>query len=347
MSLGKRIKKKLPGAAAREAKKTDKEKLDERREEVLAKGKKFKYPMQYAKHHLVLITVIVAALALVGLGITGWAMLYKVQNTGDMIYRLTRVIPVPVAVIDGQKVKYSDYLMIYRSSITPVERQGAVGTLDDLEGMRDYYKRAALSSAEDFAVIEKYAKEMGISVSQEEVDKAFDEHRTAGGTDRSRESFLRVLADNFGMNESEYRRLLEMNLLKVKVAKEMDKEAAKTAKEVAKILKEQDNSFGAVQEALGDKVVLEETGGMVSNLNVDGGRAEAAMKLSPNEVSEMFVSNNGDGYYFVKLVEKNDSQVNYKSIKVPFTELNKKLTQLRKEEGKVKEYIYIPEVEEV
>ena len=345
MSLSKKIKKKLPGAAEREAKKTDKEKLEERREEVLSRGKKFKYPVQYAKHRLVFVTVIIAALALIGLGITGWAMLYKAQDTGDMIYRLTKVIPVPVAKIDGESVRYSDYLMIYRSSITPVERQGAAGTLDDLDGMKNYYKRAALDAAEDFAMVEKYAREMGIEVSEEEIDKAFDEHRTAGGTDRSRESFLKVLSDNFDMSENEYRRMLELSLLKMKVAKEMDKEAADIAKQVAKILRENDNSFDRVQEILGDKVILEETGGMVSNLNVDGGRAAVAMKLEPGKVSEMFVSNNGDGYYFVKLSDKNDSQVNYKSVKVPFTVLDKKLEDLRKEEGKIKEYIEIPEVE--
>ena len=347
MSLSKKIKKKLPGAKEREAKKTDKEKLEERREEVLSRGKKFKYPVQYAKHRLVLVTVIVALLAVIGLSVAGWAMLYKVQNTGDVIYRLTKVIPVSVAKIDGEKVRYSDYLMIYRSSITPVERQGAAGTLDDLDGMKDYYKRAALDAAEDFAMVEKYAREMGITVSEEEITEAFDAHRTAGGTDRSRESFLRVLMDNFGMSEREYRDMLRMNLLKMKVAKEMDAAAAKTAAEVAKILKENGNSFDKVQEILGDKVLLEETSGMVSNLNVDGGRAEAAAGLKPGEVSEMFVSNNGDGYYFVKLVEKNDSQVNYKSVKVPFTVLDEKLKAIRDSEGKIEEYIVIPEVSEI
>ena len=342
MSISKKLGQKLPGK--RDVKKTDKEKLDERREEVLSKGKKFKYPIQYAKHRLVLVTIIVATLALIALTIAGWAMLYKVQDTGNVIYRLTKVIPVPVAKIDGENVRYSDYLMIYKSSITPVERQGAAGTLDDLDGMKDYYKRAALTSAEDFTIVEKYARDLGITVSEEEIDQAFDEHRTAGGSDRSRESFLRVLADNFDMSESEYRRMLKLGLLKTKVAKEMDAEATKIAAEVAKILRENDGSFDRVQEILGDKVVLEETGGMVSNLNVDGGRAKVATSLEKGKVSDQFISNNGDGYYFVKLVDKTDSEVNYKSVKVPFTVLDAKLAQLRKD-GKVEEYISIPEIE--
>lgn len=326
----------------KEKNQTEKEKLDERRKEVLSKGKKFRYPMQHAKHRLVLITVVIAILALVVAGVTGWALLYKMRDTGDVLYRLTRVIPVPVAEIDGEKVRYSDYLMIYRSSITPVERQGSAGSLADFEGMKDYYKRGALNSAEDFAAAIKFAREMGITVSDAEVDEAFNEHRTTGGTDRSKDSFLKVLSDNFGMNESEYKRLLYLNLLKTKVAKEMDKEAAETAARVEKLLVE-DGNFERVQAELGDKIVLEQTGQMVSIMNVDGGRAEKAATLNKGAISERFVSDNGDGYYFVKLVEKNDKEVSYVSIKVPFTTLNSKISQMRKD-GKVKEYIDIPKI---
>lgn len=326
-------------------KKTEKEKLEQRRKEVLSRGRKFKYPLQYAKHHLVLIAIIVAVVAVIGLTAAGWAMLYKAQDTGDVAYRLTKILPLPVANIEGEDVRYSDYLMIYRSSITPVERQGSAGSLADFEGMRDYYKRAALTEAENFTYIMKLAKEQGITVSDEEINKAFDEHRTAGGTERSKESFLKVLSDNFGMSEKEYRRMLYFSLLKMKVAEKIDKNAANLVREVSRILAENENSFDKVFSELGDKLVFEETGGMVSNLNVDGGRAEVAMNLEKGVVSESFMSNNGDGYYFVKLVDKNDSEVNYQSIKVPFTTLNEKLDEIRRS-GEIKEYIEIPEVEE-
>ena len=57
----------------KEKNQTEKEKLDERRKEVLSKGKKFRYPMQHAKHRLVLITVVIAVLAVIVAGVTGWA----------------------------------------------------------------------------------------------------------------------------------------------------------------------------------------------------------------------------------------------------------------------------------
>ena len=95
--------------------KTEKQKVEERREEVLANGRKFKYPLQYAKHKLVFNTIIISVVAIGILVAALWAMLYKFQNTGDVVYRISKVLPVPVAEVDGEKVRFSDYLMISQS----------------------------------------------------------------------------------------------------------------------------------------------------------------------------------------------------------------------------------------
>ncbi len=52
------------------------------------------------------------------------------------------------------------------------------------------------------------------------------------------------------------------------------------------------------------------------------------MTLEPGQVSERFLSNNGDGYYYVKLVEKNDTQVNYNSLKIAFSEFDQMVEEL-------------------
>ena len=49
---------------------------------------------------------------------------------------------------------------------------------------------------------------------------------------------------------------------------------------------------------------------------------------------------NGDGYYFVNLIKKTEAEVNFVSIKVPFTEFNKRFNKI-KEDGKIREYIKI------
>lgn len=323
----------------KEKPKTEREKVAERREEVLAQGRKFKYPMQYAKHKLIINTILVAIAAIILMVVAGWFMLYKIQDTGDMIYRVTQVIPVPVAEVDGEKVRYSDYLMIYRSNLETSEQQGGqLGTGDDADIVREGYKQAAMLAAVTYTYALKLGKEMGITVTNEEVDRAFDEHRKVGGIERSEESFLKILSDNFGMSKSEYRRMLYLNLMKVKVAQAVDKTATETATEVEKLLSEKNGDFLEVAAELGERVQYEETGALIDNMNVDGGRSTKAMTLEAGQISEKFLSNNGDGYYYVKLNEKTDSQVNYASIKIAFTEFDLMILKLY-EDDMVKEYI--------
>ncbi len=321
--------------------KTEREKVEERRDEVLARGRKFKYPMQYAKHRLIINTIVIAVIAIVLMIVVGWAMLYKIQDTGDMIYRVTQVIPVPVAEVEGANVRYSDYLMIYRSNLMTAEQQGGqLGDSEDAEAVREGYKQAALSSAIEYTYALKLGRELGIRVTDEEIDVAFDEHRKVGGVDRSEEGFLKILRDNFGMNKSEYRRMLYLSLMKAKVTQEVDEPAKELAQQVEQLLAENDNDFAAVEQHLEGKVEHQATGRLVDNMNVDGGRSMKAMTLEPGQVSERFLSSNGDGYYYVKLNDKTDSEVNYDSLKVSFSKFDEMVAALYTD-GEVKTYITV------
>lgn len=325
--------------------KTEREKVEERREEVLAHGRKFKYPLQYAKHKLIINTVIVALVALVLMVVAGWAMLYKLQDTGDMTYRVTQVLPVPVAKVDGTNVRYSDYLMIYRSNLITAEQQGGqLGSGEDADAVRQMYKQAALASAVEYTYAQKLGEELGLSVTDAEVDKAFDDHRKVGGVERSEEGFLKILRDNFGMNKSEYRRMLYMLLMKAKVAQAVDEEANAKAAEVEKLLAENDGDLHKAADEV-EGAEYQETGRLVDNMNVDGGRATVAMSLESGQVSERFLSSNGDGYYYVKLIDKTTSEVNYASLKINFTQFDQMMANLYADD-KVESYIDLNESEE-
>lgn len=326
-----------------EVKKTELEKVEERREEVLAAGRKFKYPLQWTKHRVVVNTILIAVAMMAILVVFGWLALYRLQMTDEILYRVTRILPVSVAEVDGEDVLFADYLMFYRSSILSIERQS--GQADSEESARELqlqYKRAALDEAEKYAYAMKMAKELNIEISNDEIANEFERHRQVGGIDRSEEGFLKILKDNFGMNKSEYERMLKLTLTKAKVEAEINTEANKIAAQVEKILAENEGDFEDAADELGDKVKYEETGGLVDGRNVDGGRASAATKLNKGEMSGRFVSMNGDGYYFVKLIEKTNAEVNFVSIKVPFTEFTKKFAELT-DAQKIREFITFEE----
>ena len=320
-------------------KKTEQEKVDERREEVLATGRKFKYPLQWTKHRIVVSTILIALVVIAVLIAGGWLALYRFNMTDDMLFRITKILPVSVAVVDEEPVRFSDYLMFYRSSITSIERQsGQVDNEASIEALRTQYRRAALTEAEKYTYAVKLAHENDISVSPEDVETEFNRHLHIGGIERSEESFVKIIEDNFGLSKSEYKRMLELALLKAKVEEKIDKKAEEIAEKVEKLLKENGGNYAAVAEALGEAIVYEETGGYVSAQNIDGGRASEAIKLEPGAQSGKFVSTNGDGFYFVKLVAKTDTEVNFVSIKVPFTEFDTQFEKL-KEDGKISEFI--------
>ncbi|MBQ6320966.1 SurA N-terminal domain-containing protein [Candidatus Saccharibacteria bacterium] len=326
--------------------KTEKEKVEERREEVLSRGRKFKYPLQYAKHKLVINTVVIAMVAVIALTTAGWAALYKLGDMGDIMYRISTILPISVAKIDGENVRFSDYLRTARSSLTTLEQQsGLESNSEDMHAMQNQYKRAALTQAEDLTYALKLGRELGLEVTDEEVAQVFNEHRKVGGAERSEESFLKVLATNFGLSKSEYQRMLYLSLMRAKVEQQIDENANKLAARAALLIDEHDAQFDAVKDAMGDDVEMTTTDGLIDSKNVDGGRAAMAMKLNVGQVSEKFLSTNGDGYYFVKTLEKTDTQVSYASLYIKFTEFDQRLAQIRAQNG-VKEYIVFDQIEE-
>lgn len=325
----------------KEEKKTEKEQVEERREEVLAKGRKFKYPFQWTRHRIVVNTILIALAVFAMIFIGGWLALYRIGMTNELLFNITKVIPLSVATVDGENVRFSDYLMFYRSSMTSIERQsGSQFDESSYEELRNKYKRSALTEAEKYAYATKLARELNITVSTEEIATEFDRHLKIGGVDRSEEGFIKIIEDNFSLSKSEYERMLYLTLIKAKVEMEIDKNANKIATKVESLLAGNNNDYKAVVEQLGDEIIYEETGGLVDGKNIDGGRASEAMKLEPEQSSGRFVSMNGDGYYFVKLVSKTDSEVNFVSIKVPFTEFAKQFDTL-KTDNKITEYIDI------
>lgn len=318
-------------------KQTEREKIEARREEVLARGRKFKYPLQYAKHKIVALTIVISALALLAANGVVYLLLFKFQSTGDLIYRISQVIPYTVAKVDGTNVRYSDYLLLYKSSITPIEKQGMSNGNEDFSEMKKYYKREALTTAENYTYAIKLANELKLTVSNDEINQAVALHRKAGGVDRSEEAFSRILRDNFDVSLDEYRRIIYLSLLSQKVSESIDELAKIVSNEVQGYLDE-GKTLSEISTLMGDKVIYEETGGFVDRMNIDGGRSTMALTLEKGKTSRRFVSNSGNGYYFIALIDKTESSVNYVSLHIPFSELKTRIEKIRKE-GKVTEKI--------
>ena len=318
----------------------------EHRERILAGGRRFKYPIQYARHKLVINAIIISIVALILLLVVGWWQLYPVQNTSDFMYRITKVIPIPVAIVDGQPVLYSDYLMKYLSSVHYLEQKEQVSLkTDDGKRQIEYIKQQSMRDAIADAYAMKLAGNLGISVSDSELEGFLKDQRQSSDGEISEQTYDAVILDYYGWSPDEYRHVTTEKLLRQKVAYAIDKSALKVVDSITITLKKDPNTdfknLATTFSTQSDTKVSYGASGLVPRTNQDGGLAIEAAKLGINQVSSAIKSTMGNGYYFVRLLNSNDTQVSYEYIKVSLTEFTKSLNGVINSD-KVQEYISIP-----
>lgn len=323
------------------------ETVAEHRQKVLAGGRRFKYPVQYAKHRLVINTIIISLVALIAIIVIVWWQLYPAQNTSTFFYRITKVLPLPVASVDGSSVRYSDYLVLFRAQEHYKQfKEGADLYSKENKSQLEWLKRETLNDAIADSYAAKLASKLRITVTSQQVDKAILHQRQSRSGVTSQETYDAIILDHYGWTPDEARDVTTRKLLRQVVAYDIDVTAT-TLKDavVQKLKSEQD--FDKVATAVAPlNGVRVESGAtpMVPDNNQDGGLAEAASKLSVGQVSPAIRSTTGDGYYVVKLLQKdNNHRISYAFLKVPLTEFKKKLEKI-KSDHKVKEYISIREV---
>jgi len=322
------------------------ETIAEHREKILAGGRRFKYPVQYARHRLVFNAIAISIAVVALLVAFVWQQLYLAQNTSDFMYRVTKIVPLPVASVDGQSVAYSDYLMKYRSSIHYLEEKEQVNlTTEDGKKQSDFVKQQAMQDSIADAYAQKLAKDRDISVSAVELETFLKLQRNSTDGEVSESTYEAVILDYYGWSPDEYRHAMQNKLLRQKVAFAIDTQAEKTAEAVGKAVVGS-TDLRAVAEAInkeGGAQVTFASQGFVPRTNQDGGLTAAASKLSKDQVSGVVKSTNGDGYYILKVVDINETQVNYDYIHIPLTVFAEQVNTALKS-GKVSKYITIPEV---
>lgn len=317
------------------------ETVAEHRERILAGGRRFKYPVQYARHRLVINTLVISFVALLAVTTFSWWQLYPQQSVSTFFYRIARVLPLPVAKVDGEHVRYSNYLVEYRSYVHYLEHSEGVNmAAEDSKSQADYYKRMALDGVVADAYATKLAREQGISVSKEQVEDAIERQRQSSDGTTSKEAYEASTRDIFNLTPNEARGVMERKLLTQEVAYAIDKEAEKQRDAVVAALAD-DEDFETVAAKFGDSVTAGMTP-LVPRTNKDGGLAATAATLKKGETSQPLRSTTGDGYYIVRLLEvEGDSLLSYAYIKIELTEFAKRLDTVKKAGG-VDEYIDVP-----
>jgi len=334
-----RPRRKKSQAAHEPAQRITNETVAEHREQILAGGRKFKYPVQVAKHRLILTTVILGAVTLLLLVGLIWQQLYVAQNTSNFMYRVTQLLPLNVASVDGRSVRYSDYLKKYRSSIHYLQQQNSINlNSDDGKRQADFIKRREIEGVERDAYATKLGTDNKISVSKKEVDDFISKDLDAKRV--SQEAYERtVLKSFYDWSLDDYRAIVHTELLKRKVGFAIDTQA-RTTVDTIKAQLDGGADFAAVARDKSEDLGTKATGGDIGALPADNqdpnNLIAAAKNLQPGQVSHVITGS--DGYYIIKLHEKSGTTVHYSLIKVALHAFDQQFTKLQKD-GKIKEFI--------
>lgn len=312
------------------------------RNEVLSKGRRFKYPLQHSKHRVVGVSIAVVLLGLLLLGGFTGLQLYRWQSISDFTYRVTQVLPFPVAKVNGAYTPYENYLFELRSSLHWQAKYGTTD-LNSPDGKRqiEYLKYSALNKAMQITVAHQLAKQHHISVSDAEVNSVVDRIKSSGG------NLDQILGEQFDFTQSELKRYIKDNILEQKVAKKLDTEAPKRAAEAVKQLKA-GKPFANVAKIYSEDLETKQLGGDLGTIerghaNLPTEVAQKIFELKPGQISDV-ISTSSD-YYIIKVTEKvNENRVKVSMIQVKVKPMSRYLEEYSKH-NKVTKYIKLNSID--
>lgn len=339
-----RKKKQAPIVAEQPSTRITNETVAAHRERILAGGRKFKYPLQTPKHRIVFTTILIVVFTIAAFfGIFTWS-LYPGQNTSQFAQRLTQVLPYPVAAIDGQQVKYSDYLLELRSALHYLQTKENVSfSSEDGKRQLEYQKRLALNKAVENAYVAKLANKQGVGVTNDEVNEFVKQEINNTQLGVSEQVFQQVIRDYYNWSFDEYKTSVRHQLLRKKVIAKIDT-AGRQKIDAALSEVRAGKNFSDVVKGISDDPTAKANGGDVGliamNSDDPNGLIKAAKALQPGAVSD--VIEGADGFYAVKLVETKGGSIHFLKLFVAYKAFDQKISQLRKD-GKVQEYIKVAE----
>ncbi len=319
------------------------ETVAEHREEVLKKARKHIIPLAHSKHQVVLLTTGLFIAAVIGFFSYVTLALYKFQQSSTFLYRVTQVIPFPVAKTGDSFVAYENYLFELRHYTHYYESQQKLD-FDNDQGKQQLaeFQKQARQKVVDDALVRQLAKEHGVSVSDKEVKEQIDLVRSQNRLGENDKVFEDVLKDYWGWNVGDFKRSLTQQLLARKLVTKLDTAAGERANAALAELNT-GADFAAVAKKYSEDAASKDNGGdygvQISRTNRDltAQTVDALFKLQPGQISGII--NTGYTLEIVKNLENTNDRVRGAHITINLKDINTYLDPL-KESQKTSVYIH-------
>lgn len=312
------------------------------REEVLAGARKYIYPLQHAKHRIITITAGLLVAGVIGFFAYCTLALYRFHSTSSFLYRVTQVIPFPVARAGGDFISYESYLFEIRHYTHYYETQLKTDFNDPQNKPQlTAFKQQALDKVVNDAYVKRLAEKYNVTVTDQQINDQITILRAQNRLGSSDQVFEDVLQDYWGWSVDDFKRSLREQLLAQNVVATLDTETVERAK---KALAELDSGteFKVVVEKYSDDKDTKPTGGDIGVIertkrDITAQTVEALYKLQPGQHSNII--NIGYGLEIVKNLElTGENRIHAAHILFNFKDISSYLNDL-KDQQKANVYI--------
>ncbi|HSD55817.1 MAG TPA: peptidylprolyl isomerase [Candidatus Saccharimonadales bacterium] len=309
------------------------ETVAEHREEVLSSARKYIYPLQHSAHRVVIISSSLLILVVVVFFTYCLLSLYKFQSSSTFVYRVTQVIPFPVAKAGPRYVAYENYLFELRHYIHYYQTQQRVDFDSDSgkQQLTEFRKRAMDRVVND-AYVKELAREHNVKVTDRELDDAIRLVRSQNRLGSNDQVFEDVLKEFWGWSVSDFKRELKQQMLTQKVVSTLDTDTHKRAEDVYQRLKNGED-FATLAKQSSDDVATRENGGdygfsiSQSDRDLPPQVIDSLFRLKTGETSSII--NTGSSLEIIKLNESTSGKVRASHIMFTFKSIDTYIDPLK------------------
>lgn len=289
------------------------ETVAEHREEVLSSARKYIYPLQHSKHRIVLVSTSLFLVSVVVFFTYTLLALYRFQSTSTFVYRVTQVIPFPVAKTNVGFVSYENYLFTLRHYMHYYETQQRVDFASRTGKLQlKNFKERSLQQAITTAYVKNLAEKNHVTVSESEINRTIDLLKTQNRVGSSDQVFRDVLQEYWGWSISDFKRELRTELIEQKLSAKLDTAASAKAAEVLHRAQSGEDFAALVQQYSDDPISKQRNGeyGFLikkTNRDISPQVIGALFGLTPGQITDII--NTGTALEVDKVLESKDGEI--------------------------------------
>jgi hypothetical protein len=310
--------------------------VSKHREEVISGAKKYIYPLRHSRHRIVLVSVSILVSILLVVGSYTIFSLYRLNDTSNYAYQVTKAVPLPVGKIGSTFIPYEEYLFELKHYIHYFEEQQEVD-FDSEQGQRqlDNQRQESLNTVVNNAYARKIAKEQAITVSDQEVDAQIELLKNQNRLGNDDKVFEDVLRDYYDWTIGDFRRSIKQELLNAKVVKKLDTRVQPKAQEALDAITA-GTSFGDAAKQFSEDETTKANGGQLDFLisrndrNIPVQTINALNQLQPGQVSDII--DLGYGLEIVRLDGIESDKYKASRIFIPYKELKDYLNDVKEQQ---------------